>query len=79
MHTSPAISYELAQARINDLRYTLVRDRLRGDIDNDLRHQAQRARVARAAQAEPQLRKPLVHGRLHLRAAGRPRIAPLGS
>ena len=62
MHTSPAISYELAQARITDLR-----------------HQAQRARVARAAQAEPQLRKPLVHGRLHLRAAGRPRIAPLGS
>jgi hypothetical protein len=62
MHTSPAISYELAQARISDLR-----------------HQARRARVARAAQAEPQLRKPLVHGRRHLRAAGRHRVAPLGS
>jgi hypothetical protein len=62
MNISPALSYELAQARITDLR-----------------HQARRASVARAAQAEPQFRKPLVHGRLHFRAAGRHRIAPLGS
>jgi hypothetical protein len=62
MHTSPAISYELAQARIADLR-----------------HQARRASLARAAQSpaaqsEPQPRKPGVSGRLHLRAAGRHRV-----
>jgi hypothetical protein len=62
MNPSTAISHELAQARITDLR-----------------HQARRARVARAAQAEPRLRKPLVHGRLHLRAAGRHRLATQGS
>jgi hypothetical protein len=58
MNTSPAISYELAQARITDLR-----------------HQARRASVARGAHAELQSRKPLVHGRLHLRAVGRHRVA----
>jgi hypothetical protein len=61
MNISPAISYELAQARINDLR-----------------HQARRASAARAAQAEPQLRKPLVHGRLHFRAVGRHRVIVQG-
>jgi hypothetical protein len=44
----------------------------------DRRHQARRASVARAAHAEPQSRKPLVHGRLHLRAAGRHRVATQG-
>jgi hypothetical protein len=62
MNTSPGISYELAQARINDLR-----------------HQARRASLARAAQAEPQARRPRVSGRLHLRAVGRHRVATLGS
>jgi hypothetical protein len=57
MHPSTAISYELAQARITDLR-----------------RQAQRASVARAVQAEPQPRRPLVHGRIHFRAAGRHRV-----
>ena len=72
MHPSTAISYELAQARITDLR-----------------HQAQRASVARAAQSrsaqsrsaqsrsaqsEPQPRRPLVSGRLRLRAVGRHRV-----
>jgi hypothetical protein len=66
MNTSPAISYELAQARITDLR-----------------HQARRASAARAAQsrsaqAEPQPRKSLVPGRLHLRAVGRHRVAAQG-
>jgi hypothetical protein len=62
MNTSPAISYELAQARINDLR-----------------HQARRASLARAAQAESQARRPRVPGRLHFRAVGRHRVATLGS
>jgi hypothetical protein len=62
MNTSPAISYELAQARIADLR-----------------HQARRASVARAAQAAPQARKPLIHGRLHFRAAGLHRVITQGS
>jgi hypothetical protein len=62
MYPSTAITYELAQARITDLR-----------------HQAQRASVARAAQAEPQLRKPLVHGRFHFRAAGRHGVITQGS
>jgi len=58
MYPSTAISYELAQARITDLR-----------------HQARRASAARAAHAELQSRKPLVHGRLHFRTAGRHRVA----
>jgi hypothetical protein len=65
MYPSTAISYELAQARITDLR-----------------HQARRAsaaRAARTAQAESQLRKPLVHGRFHFRAAGRHRAITAGS
>jgi hypothetical protein len=62
MYPSTAISYELAQARITDLR-----------------HQARRASAARAAHAEPQLRKPLVHGRFHFRAAGRHRAITAGS
>jgi hypothetical protein len=61
MYPSTAVSYELAQARITDLR-----------------HQARRASVARAAQAEPQPHKPLVHGRFHFRAAGRHRVATQG-
>ena len=43
MYPSTTVSYDLAQARIADLR-----------------HQARRASVARAAQAEPQPGKPLV-------------------
>jgi hypothetical protein len=62
MYPSTAISYELAQARITDLR-----------------HQARRASVARAAQAELQLSKPLVHGRFHFRAGGRHRVVTAGS
>ena len=45
---------------------------------SDLRHQARRASVARAAQAEPQPRKLLTHGRLHLRSVGRHRVATQG-
>ena len=40
----------------------------------DLHRQAGRASVARAAHAEPEPRKPLVHGRLRFRPAGRHRV-----
>ena len=47
-----ALAVAFAVLLASALVYTLVRDRLRGDIDNDLRHQAEQA-TARAGQEAP--------------------------
>ena len=64
MHPSTAISYELAQARITDLRHQAQRASV-------ARAAQSRSAQSRSAQSEPPPRRPLVSGRRRLRAVGR--------